>query len=106
MSSVQGATGWVRLDDDFASPLQFALMAALQDGAKLEFRTLRRILDCEGAPLRGAIAQLEKEGHLVARRVSFGDVPGLWISASARGHDAFEGHIAALTEIAGGGQTS
>jgi hypothetical protein len=39
------------------------------------------------------------------RQVSFGDIPGSWISASTRGRDAFDRHLAALREIAAGGRS-
>ncbi len=106
MPSGAGRTARVCLDDAFAGSLTFSLMASLQDGADLEFRTLRRVLECEGRSLSGVIVELQKEGHVVARRVSFGGVPGTWISATLRGRGAFEGHLAALREIAVDGSTS
>ncbi|PRB19103.1 transcriptional regulator [Microbacterium sp. MYb62] len=100
MRSAAERTGRVRLDDTFAASLPFSLMAALQNGADLEFRTLRRVLDCEGRSLSGAIGQLQRVGYVFARRVSFGEVPGTWISATPRGRVAFDDHLAALREIA------
>lgn len=96
----ESATGTPRLDDDFAAQLSFSLMAALQDGAELEFRTLRRILQAEGPALSGAIAALGREGHVVVRRASFGEMPGTWISASRAGRSAFRSHLEALRAIA------
>ena len=105
MRDAMESAGPTRLADDFASPLVFSLMAALQDDAELEFRTLRSVLGCEGHALSGAISQLAGAGHVVVRQVSFGDVPGSWISASTRGRDAFDRHLAALREIAAGGRS-
>lgn len=91
-----------RLADDFASAVPFSLMAALQGGAELEFRTLRRILQAEQSPLSGAIMMLENEGHVAVRRPSFGET-GTWVSATAEGRAAFAAHLAALGVIAGDG---
>lgn len=102
MRDVQDAPLRVRLTDDFASPLVFSLLAALQDGAELEFRTLRRILQCDGAALSGAIAYLERSRRVFVRRSTFGEAPGTWISATRGGAEAFAGHLAALRQIAEG----
>ncbi|MDF2561507.1 MAG: transcriptional regulator [Microbacterium sp.] len=88
-----------RLDDDFAAPLSFSVMSALQGDAELEFGTLRRIVECEGSLLSGVIARLAHAGHLAVRDVSFGDAPGTWVRATPRGTDAFSDHLAALREI-------
>lgn len=88
-----------RLDDDFAPALPFSLMAALQDGAELEFRTLRRILRTERLSLTGAISVLEHEGHVAVRRVFFGEVPGTWVFTTGRGRMAFDAHLQALRAI-------
>lgn len=89
-----------RLDDVFASAVPFSLMAALQDGADLEFDTLRRILRAERAPLSGAILLLENEGYVAVRRAFFGEEPGTWVAATAVGAATFRAHLAALRTIA------
>ncbi|WAA67621.1 transcriptional regulator [Microbacterium oxydans] len=95
-------SGSPRLDDDFASALPFSLMAVLQDGADLEFRTLRRILQAERSALSGAILLLENERHVALRRVSFGEMPGTWVAATPAGSAAFRSHLAALRAIVAG----
>ena len=45
-----------RLDDNFASPIRFSLMASLGEGIELDFATLREILQCGDSPLSKALS--------------------------------------------------
>lgn len=96
-----------RLDDNFASPIRFSLMAALGDGIELDFTTLREILQCADSPLSKAITHLQAAGYVVARKGTVGSRPRTWVRSSAAGREAFAGHLQALREIValGGQQT-
>jgi DNA-binding MarR family transcriptional regulator len=88
-----------RLDDHFASPIRFSLMASLGDGIELDFATLREILQCGDSPLSKAISHLEAAGYVVARKERFGSRQRTWVRSTRAGLDAFAGHLQALREI-------
>lgn len=94
-----------RLDDNFASPIRFSLLASLGDGVELDFATLREILQCGDSPLSKAITHLQAAGYVVARKGSLGSRPRTWVYSTAQGRAAFAGHLQALREIValGGG---
>lgn len=97
----------IRLDDNFASPIRFSLMASLGDGIELDFAALREILQCADSPLSKAITHLQAGGYVVARKASLGSRPRTWVRSTRLGRDAFEGHLQALREIVAlGGQNS
>lgn len=91
-----------RLHDVFASPLVFSVMAALTGSVELEFRTLRRVLQCESAALSGAINALRAAHCVKVRKETLGDFSQSWVCATLQGDDAFVAHLNALEEIASG----
>lgn len=95
-----------QLDDNFASPIRFSLMAALGDGMELDFQALREILQCGDSPLSKAIAHLQAAGYVVARKGVVGGRSRTWARSTKTGRDAFAAHLQALREIValGGGQ--
>jgi len=94
-----------RLDDNFASPIRFSLLASLGDGVELDFAALREILQCGDSPLSKAISHLQAAEYVVARKGSLGNRPRTWVHSTAAGRAAFAGHLQALREIValGGG---
>lgn len=95
-----------RLDDNFASPIRFSLLASLGDGLELDFPSLREILQCGDSPLSKAISHLEAAGYVRARKDRVGSRQRTWVRSTQEGRDAFSGHLQALREIValGGGQ--
>jgi DNA-binding MarR family transcriptional regulator len=91
-----------RLDDAFATPLRFSLMAALRVDTEIDFATLRGALEADDSPLSKAIAALTDAGYVTARKGYAARRPRTWVRATRRGVAAFEGHLAALREIAAG----
>lgn len=91
-----------RLDDAFATPLRFSLMAALRVDTEIDFATLRDSLEADDSPLSKAITALTDAGYAVVRKGYSGRRPRTWVRASRRGAAAFESHLAALREIAAG----
>ncbi|MDN3443344.1 transcriptional regulator [Microbacterium sp. APC 3901] len=94
-----------RLDDNFASPIRFSLLASLGDGIELDFTTLREILQCGDSALSKAITHLQAAGYIVARKGGLGGRPRTWVYSTPAGRAAFAGHLQALREIValGGG---
>ncbi|GAA1529127.1 DNA-binding MarR family transcriptional regulator [Microbacterium ginsengiterrae] len=97
-----------RLDDNFASPIRFSLMAALLDGNELDFATLARILEVGDSALSKSIAHLNVSGYVATRRGDVGSRPRTWVRSTLKGERAFTAHLRALQEIVefGGRQRS
>ncbi|MGV2901756.1 transcriptional regulator [Microbacterium sp. AGC62] len=95
-----------QLDDNFASPIRFSLMAALGDGMELDFATLRDVLQCGDSPLSKAITHLQAADYVFARKANVGGRSRTWVRSTRTGRDAFAAHLQALREIValGGGQ--
>ena len=95
-----------QLDDNFASPIRFSLMAALGDGMEFDFPALRDILQCGDSPLSKAIAHLPPAQTGRARRGGGGGRTPPGVRATTAGRDAFAAHLQALRQIValGGGQ--
>lgn len=89
----------LRLDDNFASPIRFSLMAALLDGDELDFATLSRILQVGDSVLSKSISHLHVAGYVATRRGEIGSRPRTWVRATRRGERAFAAHLRALQEI-------
>lgn len=89
----------LRLDDNFASPIRFSLMAALTDDVELDFGTLAEVLDVGDSALSKAITHLQAAGYVFARKGSNGGRPRTWVHSTASGRLAFAGHLVALREI-------
>ncbi|WP_298038170.1 transcriptional regulator [uncultured Microbacterium sp.] len=89
----------LRLDDNFASPIRFSLMAALLDGDILDFATLAGILQVGDSALSKSISHLSAAGYIVSRRGEVGSRPRTWVRATVKGARAFTAHLAALQEI-------
>lgn len=89
----------LRLDDNFASPIRFSLMAALLDGNELDFATLARILQVGDSALSKSISHLHVTGYVATRRGDVGSRPRTWVRSTAKGERAFAAHLHALQEI-------
>ncbi|WP_341975121.1 transcriptional regulator [Microbacterium sp. LTA6] len=88
-----------RLDDNFASPIRFSLMASLDEAIELDFGTLADILQVGDSALSKAIAHLHEAGYVIVRKGIVGSRPRTWVRATADGSNAFGGHLQALREI-------
>jgi len=88
-----------RLDDNFATPIRFSLMAALGEGIELDFATLADILQANDPALSKAISHLQDAGYVVGRKAYVGTRPRTWVRSTAAGLSAFSGHLRALREI-------
>lgn len=96
----------IRLDDNFASPIRFSVLASLGEGIELDFVTLRDILQCGDSALSKAIAHLQSAGYLATRRGSVGGRQRTWAHSTRAGREAFAGHLDALREIVALGDTA
>ena len=96
---VEPAHPRTRLDDNFASPIRFSLMAALVDDVEIDFGTLAHVLQVGDSALSKAISHLQVAGYLLARKGYVGSRPRTWVRSTAAGRKAFAGHVGALRAI-------
>lgn len=89
----------IRLDDNFATPIRFSLMASLGDSIELDFATLADILQANDSALSKAIAHLQDAGYVISRKGYAGSRPRTWVRSTTLGVSAFQGHLRALREI-------
>lgn len=89
----------LRLNDSFASPIRFSLMAALGDDLELDFATLASILQVSDSALSKAISALERVRYIRVRKGQLGSRSRTWVSGTASGRAAFRAHVEALQAI-------
>lgn len=89
----------LRLDDSFASPIRFSLMAALGEDLELDFATLGGILQVSDSALSKAISALEHAGYVQVRKGQVGSRPRTWVHSTTVGRRAFHAHVRALQAI-------
>lgn len=87
------------LDDNFASPIRFSLMASLGEGIELDFGTLADIIQAGDSAVSKAISHLQIAGYVFARKGYVGSRPRTWVHSTAAGQKAFAGHLRALRAI-------
>ncbi|MGO1506505.1 MAG: transcriptional regulator [Microbacteriaceae bacterium] len=96
----------LRLDDSFASPIRFSLMASLSEGIEIDFGTLADIIQAGDSALSKAISHLQAAGYIAARKGYVGSRPRTWVRSTGAGQKAFAAHLQALRAIVEtGGQT-
>jgi len=88
-----------RLDDSFASPIRFSLMAALGDDVEMDFGTLAHVLQVGDSALSKAISHLQVAGYVFVRKGTVGSRPRTWVRSTSSGRKAFSGHVDALRAI-------
>ncbi|MEJ1089891.1 transcriptional regulator [Microbacterium sp. Mu-80] len=76
----------LRLDDSFASPIRFSLMAALGGDLELDFATLGSILQVSDSVLSKSISALEGVGYVSVRKGQIGTRPRTWVRGTTTGH--------------------
>lgn len=96
---VESAHPRTRLDDSFASPIRFSLMAALVDDVEIDFGTLAHVLQVGDSALSKAISYLQGAGYVFARKGYVGSRPRTWVHSTAVGRKAFAAHVDALRAI-------
>lgn len=89
----------LRLDDSFASPIRFSLMAALGEDLELDFATLGGILQVSDSALSKAIAALEHASYVQVRKGQVGARSRTWVRGTTAGRSAFYAHVRALQAI-------
>ncbi len=91
-----------RLDDVIHAPVRFSIVAALAKVENAEFAVVRDAVELSDSVLSKQAAQLEAAGYVKIKKGYVGKRPRTWLSLTAQGRSAFEGHLAALRAIAEG----
>ena len=94
-----------QLDNIIHQPARLRIMSslvALDTGEQVDFVHLRKILNLTNGNLGAHLAKLENAGYIKIDKTFIARKPRTFISATGKGRDAFENHIAALEAIVHG----
>lgn len=91
-----------RLDEVIHSPVRFSIVAALATVDEAEFASVRDAIEVSDSVLSKQTGALAAAGYVKARKGYVGKRPRTWLSLTRAGRAAYESHLAALREIAGG----
>ena len=83
----------------FESRVRMGIMSLLMVHDKIEFNTLKELLDITDGNLASHAAALEKAGYLVVKKQFVGKKPNTTYSISKPGIKAFREHLDALEEL-------
>lgn len=89
------------LDELIHQPVRFSIVATLYHAARVDFAFLREHLDLGESNLSRHLSALEEAGYVQVDKVFERKRARTWLSLTATGRTAFEGHINALRRIAG-----
>jgi DNA-binding MarR family transcriptional regulator len=89
------------LDETIHQPVRFSIVAMLYHAERADFGFLRRHVDVTESNLSRHLAALEEAGYVLMDKVFERKRARTWLSLTAAGRAAFEGHIDALNRIVG-----
>lgn len=91
-----------QLDSIIHQPARLRIMSslvALDQDEQVEFTYLRDLLKLTDGNLGAHLTKLEEAGYIKIEKTFVARKPRTFVSATGKGRDAFEGHVAALKEI-------
>ncbi|GAB49807.1 winged helix-turn-helix domain-containing protein [Mobilicoccus pelagius] len=91
-----------RLDETIHAPVRFSIVAALAKIDQAEFKAVRDAIEVSDSVLSKQASALEAAGYVRIKKGYVGKRPRTWLSLTPEGRAAFESHLTALREIAGG----
>ncbi len=92
------------LNEIIHQPVRLRIMASLStigSGERLDFRTLRDILEVTDGNLGAHLSKLEETGYVAVEKAFLDRKPRTLLSLTATGRAAFENHVAALRALLG-----
>ncbi len=95
-----------QLDELIHQPARLRIMAtlvALDMGTRVEFSSLRAMLNLTDGNLSAHLRALEEARYIAVDKGYVGRRPRTWVQATAAGRKAFAEHVAALEAIVGVG---
>jgi DNA-binding MarR family transcriptional regulator len=91
-----------RLDPTIHQPARLGILTVAAETKRIDFVTLRDLLDLTDGNLSRHLATLEQAGYITIEKAFEGRKPRTWIAATKTGRKALAAEIAALREIVGG----
>jgi DNA-binding MarR family transcriptional regulator len=88
-----------RLDPAIHQPARLGILTAACETKRIDFVSLRSLLDLTDGNLSRHLATLEKAGYVKTEKTFEGRKPRTWISATPAGRKALANEIAALRDI-------
>jgi DNA-binding MarR family transcriptional regulator len=92
------------LDDTFATMPRLKAAAFLAGCGEAEFGAVTEACELSAGTLSKAATALEAPGYARVRKGYLGRRPRTWLSLTAAGRAAFDGHLAALAALTRRGQ--
>lgn len=90
-----------RLDPAIHQPARLGILTATCETKRIDFVSLRELLDLTDGNLSRHLATLEKAGYVKTTKTFEGRKPRTWIAATPAGRKALANEIAALRDIVG-----
>jgi DNA-binding MarR family transcriptional regulator len=90
-----------RLDPAIHQPARLGILTAAAETKRIDFVTLRDMLDLTDGNLSRHLTMLESAGYVEIEKTFEGKKPRTWISATRAGRKALAQEIATLREIVG-----
>lgn len=90
-----------RLDEVIHAPVRLSVVAALSAVERADFRTIRDTVEVSDSSLSKTLTALEEAGYVVVTKVQAGRRTRTWVSLTASGREALDGHLAALRAVVG-----
>ncbi len=90
------------LDNIIHQPLRLRIMSALvvlEPAEQMDFIFLRNLLKATDGNLGSHLAKLEENSYIKTEKTFIARKPRTFISATDKGRDAFNNHVAALRQI-------
>ena len=88
-----------RLDPAIHQPVRLGILTAACETKRIDFVSLRSLLDLTDGNLSRHLSTLENAGYVKTEKTFEGRKPRTWISATPAGRKALAGEIAALRDI-------
>lgn len=88
-----------RLNKAFENRVRLGIMSTLMVNDKVDFNTLKEMLDLSDGNLASHITALEKAGYVKVEKRFLGKKPNTLYKVSATGKKAFIQHLDALEEL-------
>jgi DNA-binding MarR family transcriptional regulator len=90
-----------RLDPTIHQPTRLGILTAACETRRIDFVSLRELLDVTDGNLSRHLTTLENAGYITIEKTFEGRRPRTWITATPAGRKALTAEIAALREIVG-----
>lgn len=83
------------------APGRLQICAMLSAADEVEFAVLRDALNVSDSVMSKHVKQLEDAGYVKLRKAAFAGRQRTWLALAPAGRQAFAGHVAELTRLAG-----